>query len=188
MLRLNKLFFEKHYGHNIYELRPLYVYLKFFGNDGFYDKIYETYFNNFDINFNLLIPYINNIILMRCRNLDEYKIKDSGVRQDFPSGSVRDIQKGKGRYDLISPVFMRRLAVHTEGGAAKYGERNWEKGIPNSRYFDSAVRHLINYQAGFRDEDHLAAAAWNIMCIIHNEEQIKKKLLSDNLSDMPTYY
>ena len=59
---------------------------------------------------------------------------DSGKRRDFPTGSRRDSREGKGRYDLISPIALRRLALVCERGAAKYGDRNWEKGQPMSGY------------------------------------------------------
>ena len=68
-------------------------------------------------------------------------IKDSGVRQDFETGSRRDTRDGKGRYDLLPMRAIQRLARHFEGGAKKYGDRNWEKGQPISRYLDSALRH-----------------------------------------------
>ena len=94
-------------------------------------------------------------------------IHDSGERQEFATGAVRDPAKGKGRYDLITPHALHRLALHYEAGAAKYADRNWEKGIPASRCFDSAVRHLFKWAIGLSDEDHLAAAAWNLFAIMH---------------------
>ena len=115
------------------------------------------------------------------------KVKDSGKRQEFKTGSVRDTNIGKGRYDLISPLIMQRLARHYENGAVKYGDRNWEKGQPLSRYFDSAVRHLYKHLEGQRDEDHLAAAVWNVGAMIHTEELIERGLLSKELSDLPNY-
>lgn len=115
------------------------------------------------------------------------KVKDSGKRQSFDTGAVRDIQEGKGRYDLLSPIFMKRLAQHTENGAKKYGDRNWEKGIPVSRYLDSAIRHLFAYIEGNRDEDHLAAVAWNVQGAIHTEELVDRGLLSKELKDLISY-
>lgn len=114
-------------------------------------------------------------------------VKDSGQRQDFTTGSVRDTRDGKGRYDLLSPLALRRLVTHLENGAKKYGDRNWEKGQPQSRYLDSALRHLFRYLEGLRDEDHLAAAAWNVQAMIHNEEAIERGLLPAELNDMPKY-
>jgi hypothetical protein len=96
-------------------------------------------------------------------------IHDSGERQTFKTGAVRDPSSGKGRYDLISPYATFRLALHYEAGAKKYEDRNWEKGIPASRCFDSAKRHLDKWLMGKTDEDHLAAAAWNVFAIMHFE-------------------
>ena len=119
--------------------------------------------------------------------MDFNKVKDSGERRQFGTGAVRDMSSGKGRYDLISPLFLKRLAKHFENGAKKYGDRNWEKGIPLSSYLDSAMRHLSNYLEGLRDEDHLAAAAWNISCLIHMEEMIERELIPKELDNLPNY-
>lgn len=97
-------------------------------------------------------------------------VKDSGQREQFATGSVRDTRKGKGRFDLIPPLAMMRIAKHFEAGADKYGDRNWEKGQPLSRFYDSGRRHLERYWAGEADEDHLAAAVWNFMAMMHFEE------------------
>lgn len=59
---------------------------------------------------------------------------------------------------------------HFEDGARKYGERNWEKGIPIHCYIDSAVRHLLKYLRRDKDEDHARAYLWNIMCAIWTHE------------------
>jgi hypothetical protein len=121
--------------------------------------------------------------------MTEYEeVKDSGTRQKFKTGAVRDIQCGKGRYDLISPIVLRRLAKHYENGARKYGDRNWEKGIPITRFLDSALRHLNEWREGYREEDHLSAALWNIACIIHTEEMIERGLLPKELADGVTNY
>lgn len=50
-----------------------------------------------------------------------------------------------------------------EDGATKYSERNWEKGIPVHCYIDSAVRHLLKYFRGDKDEPHDRAFVWNIL-------------------------
>lgn len=96
--------------------------------------------------------------------------KDSGIRQEFDTGAVRDTQEGKGRFDLISPIGERRLARRYEQGAKKYGDRNWQKGIPISRCLGSAKRHISQYFAGDTSEDHLAAAAWNLFTAMDMEE------------------
>lgn len=99
-------------------------------------------------------------------------IKDSGDRTQFSTGAVRDISSGKGRFDLIPPLPLQRIAVHFENGAKKYGEHNWENGIPLGSFLDSAMRHINKYRSGERDEDHLVAAAWNLLCMIDTEARI----------------
>lgn len=103
------------------------------------------------------------------------KIADSGNRHEFETGAVRDMQEGKGRCDLLPPLAILRLARHFEEGAKKYGERNWEKGIPINSFIDSSLRHILKYMAGEDDEDHLVAAAWNLMCALETEDKLGYK-------------
>lgn len=145
-------------------------------------------------------------------------ILDSGERRTFDTGSVRDIQEGKGRCDLLpldvvhvlylaktnkrsdvlshinkftksgvadhlmdalesfllddapwdcnwSTAFLE-VSKHFEEGAKKYGEYNWQKGIPTHCYVDSAVRHYLKWLRGDNDEPHDRAFCWNIICCI----------------------
>ena len=98
-------------------------------------------------------------------------IKDSGERTQFPSGAVRDMHEGKGRFDLLPMCVLMRLARHYENGCKKYGDRNWEAGIPCHSFADSAMRHLVKYMDGQTDEDHLIAAIWNLCGLAWNEEK-----------------
>ena len=58
------------------------------------------------------------------------------------------------------------VAIHFEEGAKKYGEYNWQKGIPTHCYIDSAVRHYLKWLRGDTDEPHDRAFVWNILCCI----------------------
>lgn len=113
------------------------------------------------------------------------RVKDSGAREKGENGVVRDSRDGKGRYDLLPARAIRRIAMHYENGAKKYGDRNWEGGLKNSRCIDSAIRHLFNALEGQTDEDHLAAAAWNILAIIDQQERIESGELSPEFDDLP---
>lgn len=135
-------------------------------------------------------------------------IKDSGERREFDTGAVRDIQKGKGRCDLMpldvvgaainEPIIgiismfqmdgsvhhlyhamqythnmfadkqtmILEVSKHFEEGAKKYGEYNWQKGIPAHCYIDSAIRHYLKWLRGDTDEPHDRAFCWNILCCI----------------------
>lgn len=73
---------------------------------------------------------------------------------------------------VIEPVFGCRsnmfleVSKHFEEGAEKYGEYNWQKGIPTHCYVDSAVRHYLKWNRGDTDEPHNRAFVWNIVCCI----------------------
>ena len=101
-----------------------------------------------------------------CKGCILYK-KDERV---FDTGAIRNSSSGKGRCDLLPPSAILRLARHFEKGCERYGDRNWERGIPIDSFIDSGLRHLLQYMRGDKDEDHLCAAAWNLICAMEMEE------------------
>lgn len=64
------------------------------------------------------------------------------------------------------PDMLLEVAKHFEDGAKKYGERNWQKGIPVHCYIDSGLRHYFKWLRGDRDEPHDRALCWNLLCAI----------------------
>ena len=68
------------------------------------------------------------------------------------------------QWDL--PTMLLEVSKHFEEGAKKYGEYNWQKGIPTHCYIDSAVRHYLKWLRGDKDEPHDRAFCWNILCCI----------------------
>jgi hypothetical protein len=58
------------------------------------------------------------------------------------------------------------VSVHFFEGCEKYGENNWQKGIPVKSYINSGVRHYLKWLRGDTDERHDRAFVWNIMCAI----------------------
>lgn len=130
---------------------------------------------------------VRSTVRRRAEDKEPYAfgMKDSGVRQQFDTGAVRDTAQGKGRYDLLSPIALYRLAIIMERGAAKYTPRNWEKGMSLSRYLDSAIRHLVQLLDGLDDEDHAAQAAFNIFAFIHTEHRVRTGQLPSELDDLP---
>lgn len=153
-------------------------------------------------------------------------IKDSGHRRKFKTGAVRDMQKGKGRCDLLplhevarviteaddimmrgkagivisdiahaldflkkedydnakgflyqaladfrtgynsTPEMILEVSKHFENGAVKYGEDNWQKGIPFDSCINSGIRHFLKCLANYNDEDHYRAFVWNVLVLI----------------------
>lgn len=108
-------------------------------------------------------------------------VQDSGQREKFEGGAVRDVQDNKPRYALIPPGPLFRLAMHYTNGAKKYDDHNWVKGMPISRCVDSLMRHIEAYRVGDTTEDHLAAIAWNAFAIMFFEDN------RPELDDMDTF-
>lgn len=115
-------------------------------------------------------------------------LKDSGNRQSFSTGAVRDSQEKKGRFDLLPPISEFLVSRIYEDGAIKYAARNWEKGIPIARMVESGVRHLNKYRAGLRDEPHLSMAAWNILGALHIAAMIEMGNMPTDLFDLPNHF
>jgi hypothetical protein len=60
-------------------------------------------------------------------------------------------------------------------GSLKYGERNWERGIPESNLVNHALFHLFKLNEGDTSENHLSHLVWNVMTIIHFREVENEK-------------
>ena len=118
------------------------------------------------------------------------------------------------RYDLIPKIFLERLASRFTGnynnpelgGALKYGECNWEKGLVTSDTINHIIDHLNTYTNHFRqmlkysdgnmsqvaeslrsfsdNEDHLAGAAFGIAVLMHQEDSLV--MFHDNEFSKPT--
>lgn len=92
--------------------------------------------------------------------------------QTYESGMKREPQKGRERFDLITPAclpynktMLYRWAMLMAKGCEKYGERNWEQATGNEelyRFKESAFRHFMKWMQGMTDEDHAAAVMFNI--------------------------
>jgi hypothetical protein len=104
---------------------------------------------------------------------DQYVTKDSGAHENLANGMVRDVEEGKTDYTLLldGPLFERWAALLARG-AAKYGPRNWTKALDSTdaaaraatteRFRRSAFRHMMQWLAGDRSEDHAAAVIFNL--------------------------
>ena len=90
--------------------------------------------------------------------------------EEFKTGAHRENKTGKGRFDLIEPFFLVRLAKKYEEGALIYGADNWKKGVPNSNLWNSAFRHFTQAKMGLKDEDHIISCIWNLIALMYNEE------------------
>lgn len=92
---------------------------------------------------------------------------------DEEGKSKREIKPySKGNYVGIYPRMLKRLAMRCKFGEMKYGDpMGYRYPRPTSTYWDSAMRHMVEYREGSNEEDHLAAAIWNMMAMMFNEEE-----------------
>ena len=99
----------------------------------------------------------------------------------FATGAIRDNDVEKEDYvETISWTAMKRYAQYMTGKKKKYGEGNFKKGIYDSSYEQSMVRHVQKYLANRhengtveKEEDHLSGIIFNVFGLMHNEEQRK---------------
>jgi hypothetical protein len=102
--------------------------------------------------------------------------------RSFSTGAIRDSEEGKEDYiETISWSAFKRFAKYMTGKKKKYGEGNFKKGMPIDAYERSLMRHIQKYLENKyedgnseKEEDHLAAAWFNIQGIMHEEERAKK--------------
>lgn len=88
---------------------------------------------------------------------------------DYLYDAIRSFLADEGM-DICTALL--EVAKHYEEGCNKYGERNWEKGIPIHCYIDSGIRHLIKYYRGDDDEPHMRAFIWNMLGAIWTSKHI----------------
>ncbi len=110
-----------------------------------------------------------------------FEVKDSGKRQEFESGMVRDTDTDKVDYTTIldGPMF-DRWSTHLTKAKAKYpdvrpGTANWTLAAGAEEYVrfrKSAFRHFRKWLRGDLDEDHAAALFFNV----NGAEYVKDKL------------
>jgi len=112
-----------------------------------------------------------------------FVVKDSGKRQTFASGMVRDTQENKIDFTRVldGPMF-DRWAAHLTKGETKYPDI--APGVPNwlladgeaelIRFKKSAFRHFRQWFRGDFDEDHASACFFNINGYEYVKEKMKK--------------
>lgn len=71
------------------------------------------------------------------------------------------------------------VAIHMEEGCKKYGDRNWEMGMPLHNYINSCTRHYTKWLRRDTDENHNRATLWNVICAIWTMKH------HPELNDMP---
>ncbi len=110
-----------------------------------------------------------------------------GPKREFSTGAESQDASGKGTPVLVPGDAILDIAKHFENGAAIYGARNWEKGIPLSEQLNSLERHLQQEKMGLTDEPHARALAWRAIVYLATKLRIEEGILPAELADMPKY-
>lgn len=109
-----------------------------------------------------------------------FTTKDSGKREQFTSGMVRDTQDGKTNFALVfSGPMLERWAALLTRGAVKYERDNWMKASGPAelqRFQESAARHFAQWMRGDTDEDHAAAVYFNL----NGAEFVKERMREES--------
>lgn len=102
----------------------------------------------------------------------------------FETGAQRDSDSIKAAIHNLKGYTRLRFGYHMRLGANKYGDSNWELGMPSNQYLESVDRHLASYMEGDRSEDHLSAIMFGIQGCMINEQ--KDDIKSDYYFNLKT--
>src|SRR3990167_2452104 len=85
---------------------------------------------------------------------EELRIKDSRIQVGQRADGVqvlggRKDDDNKPRFDLLPFDALRAVATVLTFGAAKYEDRNWEKGMKWGRLAAATLRHIGSWMCGY---------------------------------------
>ena len=85
---------------------------------------------------------------------------------------LREDKTNKPDFTYFAEMYKvsERIAKSLMMGEKKYARLNWRNCEDPQTYKESAIRHLMQHVSGATDEDHLSAAAVNIMILMDLEE------------------
>lgn len=95
-------------------------------------------------------------------SLNDFKLQDSGDRTVFNTGAQRDMSKGKGRYDLISPIAMEVLV-----DVASDMDMKWYQDETPSSLVSQTINSIFSCLEG--NNSHLDEAFFLSMVALQNE-------------------
>lgn len=123
--------------------------------------------------------------IIRYRRLRENEVREAAAKSPalntdraqvavWPEGRKDD--GGKSPYHLLPPEFLESTTAVLAFGAAKYQERNWEKGMAWSRCFSALMRHMWAWWRGEKADpetglSHLAHASCCIAFLLTYEQR-----------------
>jgi hypothetical protein len=93
-------------------------------------------------------------------------INELAQKRVFESGAQRSSDADDYAYHLFHPYVMKRVAKVWRTGGNRYGEYNWERGMPPMECLNHCLKHIFDWIGGDDSEDHLAHAICNLFMAI----------------------
>lgn len=121
------------------------------------------------------------IFVRRCTHCNKETSHTLDQKRTFATGAQRTPSLDMLRYDLINCVMVKALAEIMTEGVPKYGERNYEKGIPYSEMYNHLMSHLMAWRRGDTSEPHLKKVLWGIAVLVYYEAKFG---VDNELNDM----
>jgi hypothetical protein len=106
-----------------------------------------------------------------CEPDDDYRVEGCVMEERYTADTGGEKGTKLARFDLIPAQALIALAEQYGRGAAKYEDRNWERGYPWSLSFAALMRHAWAFWGGEDvDEEsgahHMAAVAFHALALI----------------------
>ena len=84
----------------------------------------------------------------------------------FPSGAIRSDNRGRERYDWISPLALKELAQYLSTTENSFASDNYYKGITTEACVESMMRHLNDYRIDGNKKEAVGAL-FNALALVH---------------------
>ena len=84
----------------------------------------------------------------------------------FPTGAIRSDNRGRERYDFISPLALKELAQYLATTENSFAQINYFKGIPEDACIESLLRHINDFRINGKKAEAVAML-FNAIALVH---------------------
>lgn len=100
-----------------------------------------------------------------CKVLENIEQTLPKIRR-FPSGAIRSDNRGRERFDFISPLALKELAQFLATTENSFAQTNYFLGIPEEACLESLLRHINDYRINNKKEEAVALL-FNAVALVH---------------------
>lgn len=84
----------------------------------------------------------------------------------FPTGAIRSDNRGRERFDFISPLALKELAQFLATTENSFAQTNYFLGIPEEACLESLLRHINDFRINGKKEEAVALL-FNAVALVH---------------------